>query len=191
MPLFRQSHISRLGLVLAAFAIVATACGSGDTADTPSDLGTLPSTPAASAPDSPSGPAAPDRTFTLFEGGETNLQTFAGSPVVLNFWASWCPSCVAEMSAAFRPVQEEVGEVVTFLGMNIQDDRALALRLLEETGVQWVSAEDANGLLYTDLGGIAMPFTVFISADGEILDKHNGPLNEGQLRDRITDVFGV
>ncbi len=123
-----------------------------------------------------------------FDGGTTvTLDDFAGKPLVVNFWASWCPSCVAEMSAAFRPVQEQLGDTVTFVGVNIRDSRDKALKLLDETGVQWINVIDQDGSLYAELGGISMPFTVFISADGEIIDKHNGALSESLLRDRIGD----
>ena len=133
---------------------------------------------------------APTTPFTMFDGAPATLADFSGKPLVVNFWASWCPSCVAEMSAAFRPVEEELGDEITFLGMNIQDQRALAEGLLAETGVDWVSAEDAAGELYLALGGIAMPFTVFIDAAGGIVDKHNGPLTADQLRDAIAENFG-
>ena len=125
--------------------------------------------------------------FATFDGPDATLADYGGRPLVLNFWASWCPSCVAEMSAAFVPVQEQFGSEVAFLGMNIQDERQLALQLVEETGVLFDLAEDSRGDLYTELGGIGMPFTVFVSADGEIMHKHNGPVTEGQLNDLIDE----
>ena len=119
------------------------------------------------------------------DGATTTLNEYVGTPLVVNFWASWCPSCVAEMSAAFKPVQERLGDAVTFVGVNIQDERSKALKLLDETGVQWISVENEDGSLWVELGGLSMPFTVFISADGEVVDEHNGPLNESLLLDRI------
>jgi thiol-disulfide isomerase/thioredoxin len=162
------------------FAILAAAC-SGAGGDAGSDAG---SSEAASA-----GPAVPTVTFQTFDGETASLASFAGEPLVVNFWASWCPSCVAEMSAAFRPVQEALGDQVTFIGMNIQDERDLAEELLATTGVQWISAEDPQGELYVELGGLGMPFTIFVGPTGEILDTHNGPLRETQLRDRINELL--
>jgi len=133
------------------------------------------------------GPAVPTTEFAFFDGSTATLAHYAGEPLVINFWASWCPSCVAEMSAALVPVQQRVGDEVAFVGFNIQDDRDRALALVEETGVLFDLAEDARGDLYTELGGIGMPFTVFVSADGEILHKHNGPVTEGQLSDLISE----
>jgi thioredoxin-like negative regulator of GroEL len=107
------------------------------------------------------GDPVPTREFVTFSGETATLASYTGKPVVLNFWASWC-----------------------------QDDRALATELLQSTGVEWVSAEDPDGELYVDLGGIAMPFTVYISADGQVVEKHNGPLTERQLRDQIASSLG-
>jgi thiol-disulfide isomerase/thioredoxin len=154
-------------------AVVAAACSGGSAADPVAD------------PARTDGEPVPAVSFERFDGTPTTLEAFVGRPLVVNFWASWCPSCVAEMSAAFRPVQTELSDRVTFLGMNIQDERHLALELLEETGVQWISAEDPHGELYAALGGLGMPFTVFVTGDGHIVERHNGPLTETQLRDLI------
>ena len=171
----------RLTVSLTALALIAAACSGG----TAHSSGEPTATTAAV-----SGDPVPTQQFSTFSGELATLASYEGKPVVLNFWASWCPSCVAEMSAAFRPVAQDLGDDITFIGMNIQDDRALALELLETTGVDWVSAEDADGALYTALGGIAMPFTVYISPDGRVVEKHNGPLTEGQLRAQITNALG-
>ena len=159
------------GLVL-GLALVAAACSGGSDSSTERQ-----------------GDPIPNTTFETFAGETVSLASYEGRPLVVNFWASWCPSCVAEMSAAFLPAQESLGDQVAFLGMNIQDERSKALDLVAETGVLFDLAEDPTGSLYTALGGLGMPFTIFISEDGQILDVHNGPLTEGQLVDRITEVL--
>lgn len=133
------------------------------------------------------GPRAPAIAFELFDGSPATLADYRGRPLVVNFWASWCPSCVAEMSAAFRPVQQSLDDRVTFLGMNLQDDRTKAIRLVEETGVLFDLAEDPRGDLYAALGGLGMPFTVFIDPNGSVVHAHNGPVTEQQLTDLITE----
>ncbi len=182
-PSLRNKVLAALlaGAFVAAVAVVALA-GGGD--GTPVDAGEA-------APAAPAGTPAPGLAFTTFDGATATLADYEGRPLVVNFWASWCPSCIAEMSAAFRPVQEQLGDEVAFLGMNIQDDRSAALRLVAETGVEFDLAEDPRGDLYQALGGLGMPFTVFISADGLVVAEHNGPLTEGQLADRIEAAFGA
>ena len=67
-------------------------------------------------------------------------------------------------------------------------------------GLQTYAVSNGEGVNKVDLsaanmddwlGGLGMPFTVFVSADGLIVEKHNGPLTEGQLGDKIADNFGV
>lgn len=164
---------TRLLMLTAGVTLVATACA-GAAGEATSD-----------SPDAVAADPAPTTPFLLFDDSPATLADYQGRPLVLNFWASWCPSCVAEMSAAFKPAQEQLGEEVAFLGMNIQDERDRALRLVEETGVLFELAEDPLGQLYLDLGGIGMPFTVFIDPEGNIVEEHNGPLTKDQLIDMI------
>ena len=138
-----------------------------------------------------SGPLAPDAAFTLFDGSSATLADYRGRPLVVNFWASWCPSCVAELSEAIVPIQAQFGEDVAWLGVNLQDERPEALDLIEETGVKFDLAADPTGDFYTEFGGFSMPFTAFIAADGVIVEGHNGALTEGQLEDLIVELFPV
>jgi len=168
------------GLGVAAIAVVAVVALGGGSSETPGSA-------SGSLAAATRGPAVPTTEFAFFDGSTATLAHYQGQPLVINFWASWCPSCVAEMSAALRPVQQQRGDEVAFVGFNIQDDRGRALALVEETGVLFDLAEDARGDLYTEFRGIGMPFTVFVSADGEIMHKHNGPVTEGQLNDLIDE----
>ena len=132
----------------------------------------------------------PSSSFVLFDGSPADLSDFDG-PIVLNFWASWCPACIAELPD-FETVSQSLDDSVTFIGMNVlPDDRASAEALIAETGVTYQLAQDDGGALYNQFGGIAMPTTVFIGADGEVLDVHSGTIFEDDLRDRIRELFGV
>ena len=170
-----MNHGSRIRAIalLLSLSVLAAACSGSSSEDAAT----------------PQGEPIPDATFATFAGEEISLSAYAGEPLVVNFWASWCPSCVAEMSAAFLPAQEQLGDRVAFLGMNIQDERDRALELVDETGVLFDLAEDPTGELYNALGGLGMPFTVFVSAEGRVVDVHNGPLTESQLVDLISEVL--
>ncbi len=137
----------------------------------------------------PAGDPAPTTSFLRFDGTTTSFADYRGTPLVVNFWASWCPSCVAELSAAIRPVQDRFGGEVGFIGVNLQDDRDSALELIEETGVEFDLIEDPDGTLYIQFDAIGMPFTALIAADGSIVDTHNGPLTEDQLAAKITEFL--
>lgn len=135
------------------------------------------------------GEPPPSFTFEYFEGGTGSLADFAGRPVVLNFWASWCPACVAEMPD-FQAVHEQLGDEVVFLGMDMQDiSREAALSLVESTGVDYILADDPTGEIFQAFGGFSMPTTVFINSSGEIVGTHNGTIFADDLTARINELL--
>jgi thiol-disulfide isomerase/thioredoxin len=141
------------------------------------------------------GEPAPEVILTDFEGQSFSLQDYEGRPVVMNFWASWCPFCVAEMPD-FEKVHRSLSEDVVFLGIDQCEScqggsRAAAERLVRETGVTYRLAEDPNGSVFVAFGGSSMPTTIFIDADGRVVENVGGMLSEGQLRDYIARLFGV
>ncbi len=127
--------------------------------------------------------------FQLFNGTDSSFEELRGTPVVVNFWASWCPACIAEMPD-FQSVSDSLGEQVVFLGLNMQDpNRAAAERLVQETGVTYLLAADPDGALFAEFGGIGMPTTVFVDANGNIVDTHSGVLSAEALEERIREAF--
>ncbi len=174
---------NRIAGMAMALAVVAAACSGAGNESAPA------APPEAATVTDRGGDPAPTTAFEMFSGEAATFADYAGKPLVVNFWASWCPSCVAEMSAAFLPAQQALGDDVAFLGLNIADERSKALELVDETGVLFDLAEDPTGQIYTELGGLGMPFTVYISASGEVLEVHNGPLTEEQLIGQINEVL--
>ncbi|MEX2322650.1 MAG: TlpA disulfide reductase family protein [Acidimicrobiia bacterium] len=118
----------------------------------------------------------------FFDGATGDLADFAGTPVVINFWASWCPACIAELPDFAEVSRETAGDVV-FLGFNVQEiSLDGAMHLIEETGVDYRLVHDRDGALYREFGAIAMPATVFIDSDGLVVRVHNGVLFADDLR---------
>ncbi len=137
-----------------------------------------------------SGETAPRVEMVDFDGVPLSLSEYLGTPVVLNFWASWCPFCIAEMPD-FERVNQDAGETVAFVGVNLQDDPAAATRLVGETGVTYRLARDPQGVVYQAFGGIGMPTTVFIDAEGRVREVITGQMSESQLRSKIAEHFSV
>lgn len=135
------------------------------------------------------GESVPSDEFEMFDGSTATLADWRGQPLVLNFWASWCPPCVGEMRDAFEPAHQEYADDIAFLGVNVQDNRELAMDVVEQTGVTYELAEDPEGRLFTEFGGFGMPVTVFISTDGKVLHTHGGSLTRDQLDTKINEFL--
>jgi thiol-disulfide isomerase/thioredoxin len=131
--------------------------------------------------------AAPTVAFERFDGGPARLDDWRGRPVVVNFWASWCPPCVAEMRDAFEPLHREFGDRVAFLGVNLQDTTEAALAVVAQTGVTHDLARDPDGALFTAFGGFGMPTTALIDEAGVVVARHTGALTQAQLAALIRD----
>jgi thiol-disulfide isomerase/thioredoxin len=138
-------------------------------------------------------PASPaDVTLSPLDGGpDRKLGELLGSkPVVLNFYASWCGPCVTEMPA-FERVHRDVGDRVTFIGIAYQDSDEAARATVERTGVTYATFGDSGQDAVSYFGGISMPTSVFIDADGNVVDVHSRALDEDALRSALEDRFGI
>lgn len=136
------------------------------------------------------GRPAPRVELPGMRGGQLRLADLRGRPVVLNFWASWCPPCLAEMPE-FERVHRRLGDRVAFLGVNQRDQPGAAERLARSTGVTYPLAVDPAGRAFDAFGGLGMPTTVLIRADGTVADIFAGQLDETLLRERIRSALGV
>lgn len=128
--------------------------------------------------------------FEGFDGRTVTLADYAGRPLVVNLFASWCAPCVAEMPA-IEAVKQDVGDEVAFLGIAVNDRLEDARALVERTGVTWDLARDPQGELTTGLGAVGMPTTYLVSADGEVVEQHTGELTGDRLRELLRDRLGV
>ena len=149
---------------------------------------------AADSPTASDGPdngrRVPDVRFRYFDGSEGSPADFAGTPTVINFWASWCPPCIVEMPA-FEAVHRELGPHVAFLGINVGDDPGAARELAERTGVTYPLARDPDSGIFQAFGGIGMPTTVFVDPEGMIVHMISSRLRAQDLRGLIAQHLGV
>ncbi len=136
----------------------------------------------------PTGQPLPAGNFSMLEGGLGSFADYRGTPLVINFFASWCPPCVAEMPA-FESVHQELGGGVGFLGVNLRDSVGNATELVERTGVSYDIARDPAGELAQALGVVAMPSTVFVSAEGVVVGTHAGEVSADQLRQKVEELL--
>lgn len=134
------------------------------------------------------GRALPEAGFALLDGGEFRFDNLAGTPLVVNLWASWCGPCVAEMPD-FQRVYEQVGDRVEFVGVNHSDNEDAARELADRTGVQYPLVRDPTGSVAATLEAARMPTTFFVDATGHVVGVHPGELSAAELRAEIDELF--
>ena len=138
----------------------------------------------------PDGTHLSDLTFDRFDGGAGTLADYEGTPLVVNFFASWCPPCVREMPE-FQEVFEELDGQVAFLGLSQDRSAQAALDLIEATGITYDVGWDLDLEVYEATGSIAMPTTALVSDSGELVDTFAGALDAESLAEFIDDGLGV
>jgi len=136
-------------------------------------------------------PAPPPPTGVLatqwkdLEGRPVTLAQFKGQLLVLNFWATWCAPCVEEMPDLQRVQDEYAGRGVSIVGMGI--DAVPAMRRFRDEnklGLTLLAAAAGGSELARELGNAsgALPFTVLIDADGQVVQRRLGRISATDLR---------
>ena len=110
----------------------------------------------------------PDRIVTKAD--------FAGKPVLVNVWATWCPACRQEHADLLAIAREGTLGIV---GLNYKDDRAAAVKWLQDLGNPYIfNIFDEDGMLGLDLGVYGAPETYLVDAEGIVRYRHVGVMTE-------------
>jgi peroxiredoxin len=115
---------------------------------------------------------APHFKLTSLDSQEINISDLKGTPVILNFWASWCPPCKAEMPAFQQAFEEYSGSTIQIIAVNAtnQDSLVDVARFVEEHDLSFPIALDKDGSASRDYSVHSLPTTYFIDKNGVIKD---------------------
>lgn len=132
---------------------------------------------------------APDFTLKDLEGKTISLSQFRGKTVLLNFWASWCGPCRAEMPH-LQKFFEESGDDLTPIGVNLMEDRSQVERFAQKQGLTFPIALDLEGKVGSSYKVRSIPTTFFIDPEGIIRGKKVGMFgSEEEIRSMLEDVM--
>ncbi len=138
----------------------------------------------------------PPFMLPLFDGygwegqSEISPAQVKGSPLVMNFWASWCIPCRDEAPVLEKLSREYAARGVIFLGVAYQDRREDSLAFLKRYGVTYPNGPDTSGEISIEYGTTGIPETWFISRQGRVQRKYIRPLTEAVLRQFLEELVG-
>ena len=135
---------------------------------------------------------APDFTLSNLQGEPISLSDFLGKPVLVNYWASWCPPCKAEMPAMQRVYQDyaQHGFVILAVNATNQDDLTSAKNFAADMGITFTILFDPDGEVGKRYQVSALPTSFFIDPKGIIQEVIiGGPMSEALLRSRVDELL--
>jgi len=135
------------------------------------------------------GQPAPDFTLTTLDGNQAALSDYAGQVVVVNFWATWCPPCKAEMPDIHDYYQANQDKGLTVLAVNAQEDKATVSRFIESTGFTFPVLLDSRGDVEQQYQVRSFPSTFVIDRDGRVVYIHVGLITPDVLADVIDPLL--
>ena len=185
--------LSRRTLLLAAGgAAVGTlagcSTGGNDAAGTRPEYEFTEPTPAATVIAEEQRAPAPAFSGELLDGTPFDSSSLAGDIAVINFWGSWCVPCRVE-TPEFQAVHADVADRgVQFLGIDVKDQRQLAIAFVERLGVAYPSVFDPRGevaLAFRGFPANVVPSTILLDRAGRVAAVYTGQVRGADLRTAV------
>jgi thiol-disulfide isomerase/thioredoxin len=151
-------------LAVGLYGVVRAQRGSADT----SDLAAVQSAESGAVQKFDGGPIRPIEGTSL-DGKRVKLADYAGQPVVLSFWASWCGPCREEMPALAAWARQH--PEVAVVGVNYEDDAAAARAFAQAHGGTWPSIADPDGRIGETFKVPGLPATFLLDRSGKVVDR--------------------
>ncbi len=146
--------------------------------------------PAKSKSDAPIGLevsyAAPHFTLQQLDGSKVHLSDFKGKTVMLNFWATWCPPCRAEMPEMEQFYKDMKDQDVEIIAVNLTESESSIENVKTfkaEQGLSFPILLDEKGTAGSRYEIVSVPTTYFLDENGVIHFKHVGPMSYETMKD--------
>ena len=137
------------------------------------------------------GDMAPDFTLTTVDGKKVQLSELKGKKVIVNFWATWCPPCKAEMPHMQNYYDEfSQDENVEILAVNLTSgDKVESVQnFVKDYGLTFPIPMDEEGMVGQTYEAITIPTSYMIDSNGRIQNKIVGPMDENMIKEFVSNL---
>ncbi|MEE8413457.1 MAG: TlpA disulfide reductase family protein [Dehalococcoidales bacterium] len=135
------------------------------------------------------GDMAPDFTLTDLDGNQVSLSDFRGKTVFLNFWATWCPPCRAEMPEMAAVYQEYTDKEVVIIGIDIQEPAETVRQFVQDQGYSWTFLLDTSGMVTADYEIVAIPTSFFLDKEGIIRAVNVNAMTKREIEAKLAEAM--
>lgn len=129
--------------------------------------------------------AAMDFEGTSIDGETVRLSDYRGQVVMLNFWATWCPPCRAEMPAIQAAYMRHQNDGFVVLAINNRETVAQILPFVTSYGLDFPIVLDTSARIQQAFAVNAFPTSIFVNGNGEAYATHTGAVTPEQLEEYI------
>lgn len=131
-----------------------------------------------------------DFTLQALGGGTLSLADYEGKIVLVNFWATWCPPCKAEMPELHQYYLEHADQGFVMIAVNVNETPSLAESFITQNGYTFPVAFDSGGTVAQQYGVSGMPTSVVFDGDGEVIFRQSGMISTQVLDAQVTPLLG-
>ena len=131
---------------------------------------------------------APPISMQLLDGAMLDVPSGPGAPMLVNFWASWCPPCRDEANLLERAWRTYKDDGLLFVGVDIQDSEAEARAYVAQYDITYPNGLDDDGKITIDYGVIGLPVSFFVDSAGIVQKRWVGAIDATTLDKWLTEL---
>lgn len=135
------------------------------------------------------GEPAPDFALPTPDGEMIRLSDLRGQPVLVNFWATWCPPCKIEMPDIEALYQKYKDDGLEVIAVDQQESPAEVQAFFDEMNLSFQPVIDSTGEIFNIYRVVALPMSYFIDADGIVRFQHRGMMTGEQMEDYASQLM--
>jgi cytochrome c biogenesis protein CcmG, thiol:disulfide interchange protein DsbE len=136
------------------------------------------------------GEPAPEFSLEGLSGGPLALGDLRGRPVIVNFWASWCPPCRGELPDLDEVARQHGDAGLTVVAINLDEEHVEVQRFAAALDLTLVIGLDRGGRVSALYNVVALPTSFFVDRQGVVRDLNIGALTAGGLQSKVARVLG-